>query len=534
MATVTAAGTNAHATMRAGGSSRPSSARKMSDSVRIDSGLVSGMPAVRPSVTVFKGLPYAASTAGPNRWRPPRPAPSWSGVRVADTVGDICPQGNMPGAPPKPPMSEDCLNLNVWTAAESSHERRPVFVWIYGGRFTSGYGADPTFDGAGLAEKGLVVVTFNYRTGPFGFLSTPELTAESPHGSSGNYGLLDQIAALKWVQRNIKAFGGDPDRVTIAGQSAGAASVLELINSPLAKGLFHRGISESGARDTHDPEIAALAESYRPTLAGAERQGLTWAAQHKATTLAQMRALSIEELLDGLDENDTTVEGPMNGNPPLFRPVLDGYVLARTYEESLSRGLHSDVPVITGNNKDESGASTAPGATPASYQAMASKKYGDLADEFLALYPAATNAEADDQTNASARDNARVSTSLWATEWASRAKSPVFTYFWTHAPPGQTQGAYHGSEINYIFDNLYATDLPWTDDDRRIADTMSGYVVNFATHGDPNGRGLARWEPSRPGAFTTMELGDDFGPLPDASAARRAFHERYFEVQPPW
>ncbi|MEV0634815.1 carboxylesterase family protein [Streptomyces sp. NPDC050619] len=499
--------------------------------VRIGSGQVSGVAGALSGTTVFKGIPYAASTAGENRWRPPQPPASWTGVRVADTFGDICPQSGPSSSTPA--MSEDCLNLNVWTGAASSRERRPVLVWIYGGRFNSGYGSDPTFDGAGLAAKGLVVVTLNYRTGVFGFLATPELSAESGHRASGNYGLLDQIAALRWVRDNISAFGGDPGRVTIAGQSAGAASVLELVYSPLAQGLFHGAIAESGARCSGDPENAGLATSYR-TLAAAESAGTTYAQQHDATTLAALRALTVTDLLDGNNDNDTTVSAPMNGNPPLFRPVLDGWVMPRTYEESLARGAHNYVPVITGNNLDESGASPAPDTTLAAYQSMAQTKYGAMKDEFLALYPASNDTEAGDRTNASARDGSRISTSLWATEWASRAKSPVFTYFWTHAPPGQTRGAYHGSEINYVFDNLYGTDLPWTDEDRAIADTMSAYVVNFAAHGDPNGQGLTHWAAARPGSATTMELGDAFGHIADADAANVDFFERYFPTRKAW
>nr|WSY49221.1 carboxylesterase family protein [Streptomyces sp. NBC_00886] len=251
-------------------SDRATSGTPLTGPLRIDTGQVSGVASLVSGVTVFKGLPYAATTAGDNRWRPPQRAESWTGVRVADTFGDICPQQMMGSA--SVTMSEDCLNLNVWTQAESSRERRPVLVWIYGGRFTGGYASDRGFDGAGLAAKGLVVVTLNYRTGVFGFLSTPELSAESGHQASGNYGLLDQISALRWVRRNIAAFGGDPNQVTIAGQSAGGASVMHLIYSPLAKGLFQGAISESaGARATGDPEIAALAASYR-TLETAESQ----------------------------------------------------------------------------------------------------------------------------------------------------------------------------------------------------------------------------------------------------------------------
>lgn len=357
-------------------------------------------------------------------------------MRIADTFGDICPQQTMSSAAVT--MSEDCLNLNVWTGAASSREKRPVLVWIYGGRFTGGYASDPGFDSAGLDGKGLVVVTLNYRTGAFGFLASPELSAESGHQASRNYGLLDQISALRWVRRNIAAFGGDPNRVTIAGQSAGGASVMHLIYSPLAKGLFQGAISESG---------------------GARATGLG------ATSLDALRAVASDKLMVGQNANDTTVSGPVNGNPPELRPVLDGWVKPWTYEQALAGGHLNDVPVLAGGNKDENGASPSPTVKLADYLAAAQKEYGTLADEFLTLYPAARG---------------RPSGRGWPRARCSRTTGGA-----------NSRGAYHGSEINDVFDNLYATNLPWTDADRAVADTLSDYVVNFATHGDP-------WRPQRP------------------------------------
>ncbi|KPI00179.1 Carboxylesterase [Actinobacteria bacterium OK074] len=519
----------------AGTGATKNTATALTGPVRIDTGLVSGVSAALDGVTVFKGIPFAASTAGENRWRAPQPPASWAGVRTADTFGEVCPQSVMGSSTVT--TGEDCLNLNVWTGATSSGEKRPVLVWIYGGRFVLGYGSDPTFDGAGLAAKGLVVVTFNYRTGVLGFLSTPELSEESGHDSSGNYGLLDQIAALKWVRRNIAAFGGDPDRVTIAGQSAGGASVGDLIYSPLAKGLFHRALSESAAlRTSRDPEIAALAASYRPTLDSAESQGTAYATKLGATTLAELRALSVDTLTADQNDSDTTVSGPVNGNPPLFRPVLDGWVKPWTYEEALAGGHVHDVPVMGGNNKDENGAEPVPTVTLADYDSTAESEYGDLADEFLKLYPATTDTEAGEARNASAREGSRVSSALWAQEWARTAKSPVFTYYWEHAPPstggGADRGAYHGSEIQYVFNNLYATpDTPWTDADTAIADTLSDYVVNFATHGDPNGKGLATWPAANRRSATTMELGDTFGTTALADDAKVDFFTKFFAAQ---
>jgi para-nitrobenzyl esterase len=508
------------------------------------SGPVSGIRAElgAAAVTVFKGIPYAAAPTGHLRWRPPQPPETWDEVRLAHEFGPICPQTDRFSTLPHTlPMHEDCLTLNVWTAAAlpETEDPRPVLVWIHGGRFVGGSGADPRYDGAALAAAGLVVVTFNYRTGVFGFLAAPELSAESGHACSGNYGLLDQIAALRWVQVNIAAFGGDPDRVTIAGQSAGAACVQDLVYSPLAKGLFHRAIAQSGALHPRDPALAYLAGSYR-TLDVAEQQGTRYLKEHGAESIEELRALPVSSLLEGNDADDSSDTDIDAHHPPLFRPVLDGHVFPRTYHEALTLGPANDVPIITGTNKDENGASPKPQVTLAHYQSIARATYGPAADEFLALYPASTDAEAAEQSNEAARDRSRVSTCLWSTMWAKSAKSPVFTYFWTHPAPGPDaaeEGASHGSEINYVFNNLHATDRPWTDVDRRIADRLSRFIVNFAATGDPNAPGLPVWpaadaDLADPAVPQTMQLGGILGSMPVATDLRLAFHRRHIESQP--
>jgi para-nitrobenzyl esterase len=496
---------------------------------RIESGLLSGAPARESSVSVYKGIPFAAAPTGERRWRAPQPPASWQGVRGATGFGSVCPQNvrNGPAA-----VDEDCLSLNVWTAAATERDKLPVFVWIHGGRFIFGSGSQPLFDGEGLARKGLVVVTLNYRLGVFGFLATPELSRESGHGASGNYALLDQIAALQWVRRNIAAFGGDPGRVTIAGQSAGSASVLMLVDSPLAKGLFHRAIAESGARFAHDPEISGLATSYR-TLEGAEQAGVEYAAAHGAHSLAELRGLPADKLLDGNNANDESYYG----KPPLFRPVVDGWVVPLNYSQTFAQGRQHDVPILSGNNLDESGAAPRPSVKLTDFVAAARMKYGALAADFLRLYVASNDEQAGEAANAAARESARVSTYLWSLDWKRHARSPAYTYFWTHAPPGpdrDRRGAYHESEINYVFDNLYATDRPWTEDDRRIAATMSSYWVNFARTGNPNGNGLPDWPAARVGLPAVMQLGDNFGAMPVADTARLDFWTRFFQTQKAW
>jgi para-nitrobenzyl esterase len=524
--------------------------------IRTQSGAVTGVQSRWfPSVTVFKGIPYAAPPVGRLRFRAPQPPAPWRGVRRADHFGDICPQpaGVLTAGQA---MGENCLFLNIWTGSAASAAKRPVFVWIYGGAFTFGSGSDPAFNGAGLARKGLVVVTFNYRLGPLGFLATPALSRESGHAASGDYGLLDMIAALRWVRGNIAAFGGDPRNVTIAGQSAGGGAVGFLDMSPLARGLFQRAISESHQRDPRDPELRYLSTSYR-TLHDAERQGLAYARAHGASTLGQLRAIPWQRLVKGDVANDMSVHTGSPARPPLFRPVVDGWVLPENYSRTYAAGLQDDVPYISGNNRDESGAvpdtafarlraqtrkpepgNPEPVVTLGQYRKAAQRKFGAMTQEFLGLYPAYTDQGAARENDTRVRDNSRISLFLWAALRARHMKEPIYTYFWAHAPPGpghDMRGAYHGSEINYVFDNLYDTPRPWTAEDRRIADIMSSYWANFAATGNPNGKGLPHWPAFNPTQPVVMELGDHFGPIPIASSkARLAFWQRYFTTQTPW
>jgi para-nitrobenzyl esterase len=526
--------------------------------VPTESGLVAGAPGRDPSVTVYKGIPYAAAPIGPLRWRPPAPAQAWDGVRKADKFGHPCPQPAEFGADPQA-MSEDCLTLNIWTGAQPESQPRPVLVWIYPGGFIGGSGSDPLFDGEGLARKGVVVVTFNYRLGVLGFLATPELSGESARESgkqaSGNYGLLDDIAVLKWVQRNIAAFGGDPTRVTIAGESAGAGSVGFLALSPLAKGLFRHAVAESHARDPRDPELRYLSVSYR-LMKPAEDAGARFVEAKGTRNLAALRAMPWQQVVEGSNTIDAPIETLSNGKPPLFRPVIDGWVLPQTYSATMAAHSQNKVIYVAGSNRDETGAvpetafaalraRTGPGragmpqvnVTLEGFRKSAQAKFGTLAGEFLKLYPASNDDEAALASNDAARDNSRISTWSWARAWAQGSGQPVYTYFWTHAPPGpdaSMRGAYHGSEINYALGNLYATDRPWTDEDRRIADTMSSYWANIVKTGNPNGAGLPEWPAHSGQAQSVMRLGDGWGTMPIATPERVDFWLRFFATQQPW
>jgi para-nitrobenzyl esterase len=515
--------------------------------IRIETGLLAGVPGRDPSITVYKGVPYAAPPVGELRFAPPRPPIPWQGVRKADHFGKTCPQSG-----PQENMSEDCLFANVWTGPRLASGSRPVFVWIYGGGFSGGSGSEPTFDGEALAKKGLVVVTFNYRLGALGFLATPELSEESGHHASGNAGLSDDIALLKWVQKNISAFGGDPNRVTAGGQSAGAGSVGFLAMSPLAKGLFQRAIEESHARYSRDTELRYLSVSWRP-LKVAEAAGVKFADERGAHSLKELRALPWQRLIVSGNVMDMSVETGSDAKPPLFRPVIDGWVIPKDYSQTYASGTQNNVAVIAGNNRDETGAvpentfaerraadnGPRPGLphinlTLAAFQDAAKRKFGPLAPEFLKLYPASNDDEAALESNQAARDNSRVSTYLWGKDWTLHATKPVYTYFWTHRPTGDPNGAHHGSEILFVFNNLYLKSQPWTDEDRKIAETMSSYWANFVATGNPNGSGLPFWPTFNPQSPTVMEVGDHFGPIPVASQPRLEFWKRFFQTQEAW
>jgi para-nitrobenzyl esterase len=488
--------------------------------VRTDLGLVSGVPGSNPSIVAFRGIPFAAPPVGALRWRAPKPASPWQGTRKAEEFSASCIQNI--GAERKPwtyeflphnAVSEDCLYLNIWTPAKTAGDKLPVFVWIHGGGLTEGSTAVPLYDGEGLARKGLVVVTINYRLGALGFLAHPELTRESDRNSSGNYGLLDQLAALEWVHRNVAAFGGDPGRVTIAGQSAGARSVHCLSASPLAKGLFHRAIAESGSG------VGRLAAK---ALREAESDGVKFAESKGAHSLADLRAKPWRELL----------AAPASGPAIRFGVTLDGWFLPEDVDETIAKGKQNDVPMITGMTADEGSSAADYGAIPAAeWQKQVRERFGDLAGEFLKLYPAGNAEQARDSQISSAREQTRVSIYLWARNRQKTGKSNLYTYWWDHPEPGPDKaryGAFHSSEVPYVLNSLGQSGRPWGADDRKIAEAMSSYWANFARTGDPNGQGLPAWASFRETDPSIMELGDSHGPRAVADRARLDFFTRYF------
>ncbi len=484
--------------------------------VQLDSGTISGIAGTNPDVRVFKGIPFAAPPMGNLRWRAPQPVAHWDGVRKGDEFGPICMQaagrGGGGGQSAAPKMSEDCLYLNVWTAAKSATERRPVLLWIHPGGYTSGSGSSPGTDGEALAKKGAVVVTINYRLGVLGFFAHPELTKESDRRASGNYALMDQTAALEWVQKNIAGFGGDPKRVTVDGDSAGAASIGNLMGSPRTKGLFQRAIAESGA-------WIGLSVGHTMTLTEAEQAGMKTAETLGAPTLADLRAKPAADVLKG---------GRGGG------PIIDGYFLPEDVGKTFAEGKQNDVPVLLGSNKDEGTFFMQP-TTAAKFIEQAHRRYGDLADNFLKLYPAGSDEEANASQLAAFRDELGWVMRNWASLQTKTGKSKAYLYYFTHEPPpaqtasprgGFGSGATHGAEAAYVFENLLGA-RPWTDLDRQVADTISSYWVNFAANGNPNGKGLPTWPAYQPDR--RLILGDKVEVGPGLTQAQIDFYQSRYD-----
>ena len=495
-------------------------ARPAAKTVRTDAGLVSGTTD-QNGVAAYLGVPFAAPPIGDLRWRPPKPAAKWSGVRQADRFSASCvqdePGSRLPWTPEfmtQGSVSEDCLFLNVWTGPKAGQPKQAVMVYIYGGGFNEGSGEVAVYNGANLARKGVVVVTFNYRVGALGFLAYPALTQESPNRSSGNYGLLDQIAALKWVHANIAAFGGDPARVTIFGQSAGAISVAYLMRSPLAQGLFARAIAESG------PGLFMGSGPGTP-LADAEKRGEKFAESKGAHSLAELRAMPAADFF-----KSTPGAPGMPASPG--GPAVDGWVVPKS-------GPARQVPVIVGMVSGDAafaaGFGVAPPRTIAEYDSQSEKTYGATAPEFLKLFPAAQDSDVAGALAASHIDRSRVSIYLWAEEQLKHSPR-VYTYYFDRPIPWPEHpefGAFHTSEVPYIFENLGVLDRPWQPIDHTLSAEMSSYWSNFAKSTDPNGADLPHWPEYQPQSQTTMQLGARTGGIPVAEPPRFEFFVHLLE-----
>ena len=499
--------------------------------VAVEGGRLAGAPSpLGDDVVAYRGVPFAAPPVGALRWRPPQSAPAWDGVRDATEAGPACVQRAIPAEvgrfynPGVDRMSEDCLYLNIWTAAQSE-ERAPVLVWIHGGGLAIGNGADITYDGTRLARRGVVLVTINYRLGAFGYLAHPLLSAESEHGASGNYGTLDQVAALRWIQRNIAAFGGDPSRVTIFGESAGSWSVNHLMATPLARGLFYAAIGESGggfgSRGRAEPkdEIESAGERFVEALLG---EGVT-------PSLDALRAASAEAV--------------QAVAPELVRSTatVDGWVFPDTVYNIFAAGAQHDVPVIVGSNADEMSilGGAAGAETLEQYHESIRDEYGEHAAAFLEAFPAATDEEARQARMASGTD----ATFGWEMRtWArmmETVSSPAYLYFFSRVPPApdaERYGAYHTAEIAYVFDNFGVSPHPYanrdyTDTDRRLSDILASYWVNMAATGNPNAEGLPEWPAYDSGADAALHIGDTIAVERGIRKDRLDFFDRYYAAQ---
>ncbi len=476
--------------------------------VKVEGGIIQGT--IENDLTVYKGIPFAAPPVGDLRWKAPQPVEKWEGIKqTTEFAPSPIQAGNPPGG-----KSEDCLYLNVWTPAKSAKDKLPVLVWIYGGGFGGGSTAYPVHDGTNLAKKGVVLVSITYRVGLIGFLAHPELTAESPDNVSGNYGLLDQIAALKWIQRNITAFGGDPNKVTIFGESAGGIAVSMLCASPLAKGLIHGAISQSGGSFGPTRPTTYPGENMK-TLKQAEADGEAYVKTVGVSSINELREMTPDQL---------PRVGMHMGNG---WPIVDGYVIPDVQHKMYEEGNYNDIPVLIGYNSDE-GISFSGRGTPEEHIASVKDRYGEFADKLLAAYPVAEN-----KMPKTARDLMRDAafgwhTWIWARLQSQTGKSKVYYYYFDQHPeypedsPMYGSGSPHGQDVAYVFMNLDPSGRQTTPADLELSEIMGTYWTNFAKFGDPNGNGLPEWPAFSDSNPLVMYLKNNPhpGPVPDEESMK--------------
>ncbi len=472
---------------------------KLADPVQIDGGWIVGIAVGTEPMRVFKGIPYAAPPVQALRWKPPQPVKPWPGVRDCTAFGPVSPQPDTLSRlynTPFEKFSEDCLYLNVWTPAKRAGENLPVMFWIHGGGNIMGGGSTPGYDGERLARRGVVVVTINYRLGPFGFFAHPLLSEESGRGVSGNYGLLDQIAALQWVQKNIRTFGGDPARITVFGESAGGQDICCLMASPLAKGLFHRAIAESGHAFGPMRNLRETRYNQESMEKQGERIARGLGCAGEPDPPAAMRRLSAEKIME--IAKPTLGTGGEEGYR--FNPVVDGWVIPDEIALIFREGKQHDVPLIVGANANEGAIFmiNSKVKTIEEYRATLQTIYGPFADQVFAMYPARQQSEIRKALGDSLGDLGFIAGARTFARSMTTMKSKAYLYHFTmkpQGPLGTLLGAYHGSEIAYVFGNLDLGQVPPNEKNRTLSEAMSAYWVQFAKTGDPNKPGLIRWPP---------------------------------------
>jgi len=454
--------------------------------VKTEYGTLRGIAGANPIYTVFKGVPYAKPPVGALRWEAPQEPESWEGVRVADSFSAIAPQEKHPVdslygkeffQSPEP-MSEDCLYLNIWTPTKTRSEKMPVLFWIHGGGFSGGYGYEPEFDGEAFCRRGIIVITISYRLGVFGFLAHHELSEKSASGTSGNYGHMDQIAALKWVRRNISAFGGDPSNITIAGQSAGGGSVMALMTSELSKGEIARAIVQSSL--SHDKLNFVVPGSIEAAYATSEQL----MRDAGCANINELRALSYEKLREA---GVGTVPGKFS-----FRPIVDGYVLKSTTWKNVEDGKHPEIPYMVGCTAGEGGIFSA-GTTVERFEESARNLYGKHADGYIRICDVKTPEEA--VKTIKSLHAGLVCCRSFCEKHDELGRSPAYMYIFDRDLPGSDAGSFHSSELWYVFGTINRCWRPMTGVDHDISNLMTDYWANFARTGDPNGDGLPGWKP---------------------------------------
>ncbi len=488
--------------------------------VKTANGVVEGV-LEKSGVYSFKGIPFAAPPVGNLRWKEPQPAKNWNGILKADRFGPRAMQ---------PPifsdmvfrsngMSEDCLYLNVWTSATSG--KRPVLVYFYGGGFVAGDGSEPRYDGESMAQKGIVALTINYRLGVFGLFSHPELSAESPHRASGNYGLMDQAAALKWVKQNIAAFGGDPDKITIAGESAGSISVSAQMVSPVSKNLIAGAIGESGSLLGALPPV---------TLQEGEQTGTEFAKSVGANSLKDLRAMEADSLIAAATRFDSF----------RFTMTIDGYFFPKNPLAIFEAGEQAQVPLLVGWNSEEMNYRVVMGnekLTKENYEKAVQKLYNDRSPDVLKAYPAKSDADVEQAATDLAGDRfIGFSTWRWAELQAKTGGQPVYRYYYSHPrPPMVTEknkqrakGAVHSAEIEYAMGNLSSNKVfAWTNEDYAVSKVMQEYFANFIKKGNPNGPGVPEWPATnKKKPVPVMHIKSDSRAIPDANTERYLLMEK--------
>ena len=483
--------------------------------VKVAEGTIQGMN--EDGLTVYKGIPFAAPPVGDLRWKAPQPAAKWEGVKQTTKFAP----GPIQGGNPPSGKSEDCLYLNVWSPAKSAKDKIPVLVWIYGGGFGAGATSEATYSGEKLAKKGVVLVSIAYRVGQLGFFAHPELSAENSKHVSGNYGLLDMIAGLQWIQKNIDKLGGDPKKVTIFGESAGGIAVSMLCASPLAKGLFQGAISESGGSFGPSRQTTTYPGENMKRLKYAEKDGETYLKSANVASIAELRKIAADKL-------------PAGRGLGMSWPIVDGYVIPDDQHKLYEAGKYNDTPILVGYNSDE-GASFSPPKTPEDYIKGVQTRYGKFADGLIKAYPAGTTT-----VPKTARDLARDAafgwqTWAWARLQAKTGKSKVFYYYFDQHPeypegsPRAGSGSPHGQEVAYVFEHLIASNPQTTKTDLDISDAMGIYWTNFAKFGDPNGPGVPKWPTFSDANPEVMYFGPTphVGPVPSAESLKVL--DSYFE-----